>query len=376
MDAFVKPIEVTAELRGSHLEGRHPAQDHRQVRGRLQRHQGRTSTSASTRSTRSSPTPACSRKAAVEGKLATRADASKHQGDFRKTIEGVNHTLDAVIGPLNVAAKYVDLISKGQIPPRITDSYNGDFNTLKDNLNTCIEAVNALIADTGALATAAVEGKLAARADASKHQGDYRKVIQGVNDAIDAIVVPFRVVAEYCERISHGRHAAPPDQRREWRHRGHAGEPQPVHRRRQRARRRRRSRCRRRPWRGSSPCAPTRRSTRATSASALEGVNATLDAVMGPINEAAQVLEKLAQRDLTARVKGSYQGDHAKIKDALNATAEALHEAMAQVAEAVDAGVVGGRADRLVERGGGRRRLGAGELAGGDELVAASRWRA
>ena len=42
--------------------------------------------------------------AAIEGRLATRADASRHQGDFRKIVEGVNQTLDAVIGPLNVAA--------------------------------------------------------------------------------------------------------------------------------------------------------------------------------------------------------------------------------------------------------------------------------
>ncbi|MDD2712410.1 MAG: MCP four helix bundle domain-containing protein, partial [Simplicispira sp.] len=55
-------------------------------------------------------------KAGVEGKLATRADASKHQGDFRKIVQGVNDTLDAVIGPLNVAAKYVELIAIGDIP--------------------------------------------------------------------------------------------------------------------------------------------------------------------------------------------------------------------------------------------------------------------
>ncbi|WP_281185172.1 MCP four helix bundle domain-containing protein, partial [Trichlorobacter lovleyi] len=80
--------------------------------------------------------------AAIAGKLATRADASKHQGDFQKIVVGVNETLDAVIGPLNVAAEYVDRISKGDIPPRITDSYNGDFNEIKNNLNTCIDAVN------------------------------------------------------------------------------------------------------------------------------------------------------------------------------------------------------------------------------------------
>jgi methyl-accepting chemotaxis protein len=48
---------------------------------------------------------------------------------------GVNSTLDAVIGPLNVAAEYVDRISKGDMPKMITDNYNGDFNDIKNNLN-------------------------------------------------------------------------------------------------------------------------------------------------------------------------------------------------------------------------------------------------
>ena len=86
-------------------------------------------------------------RAAVEGKLATRADASKHRGDFRKIVQGVNDTLDAVIGPLNVAAEYVDRISKGDIPSKITDSYNGDFNVIKNNINTLIERLSDVVAN-------------------------------------------------------------------------------------------------------------------------------------------------------------------------------------------------------------------------------------
>jgi len=142
--------------------------------------------------------------AAVEGKLATRADASRHQGDFRKIVSGVNETLDAVIGPLNVAAEYVDKISKGDIPPKITDNYNGDFNTIKNNLNTCINAVNALVADANMLSNAAVEGKLATRADAGKHQGDFRKIVSGVNETLDAVIGPLNVAAEYVDKISKG----------------------------------------------------------------------------------------------------------------------------------------------------------------------------
>jgi methyl-accepting chemotaxis protein len=84
--------------------------------------------------------------AAVAGKLATRADASTHQGDFRTIIVGVNDTLDAVIGPLNMAAEYVDRISKGNMPPLISDNYNGDFNAIKHNLNILIDATNKITA--------------------------------------------------------------------------------------------------------------------------------------------------------------------------------------------------------------------------------------
>lgn len=143
-------------------------------------------------------------KAAVEGKLATRADATRHQGDFRKIVQGVDDTLDAVIGPLNVAAEYVDRIAKGDIPAKITDSYNGDFNEIKNNLNQAIDAVNALVADANLLSKAAVEGKLATRADAGKHNGDFRKIVQGVNDTLDAVIGPLNVAARYVDDISKG----------------------------------------------------------------------------------------------------------------------------------------------------------------------------
>ncbi len=140
--------------------------------------------------------------AAVAGQLSTRADASHHQGDFRKIVEGVNATLDSVIGPLNVAAQYVDNISKGNIPNKITESYNGDFNNLKDNLNTCVDAINKLVADAGMLSDAAREGRISVRADASQHQGDFRQIVEGVNNTLDLIVEPIATVKEAIESIT------------------------------------------------------------------------------------------------------------------------------------------------------------------------------
>ncbi len=177
------------------------------------------------------------------GQLSVRGDVAAVPPEFAGVIEGFNATLEAYARPLEMTSSSVARIAKGDIPDRITAQFEGDFGEIAANLNTCIDAVEALVTDADALVKGALAGQLQARADASRHQGDFRKII--------------------------------------------------------------------------------------------EGVNATLDAVIKPIDEAAQVLERLAERDLRARVKGSYVGDHARIKDALNATAEALHESLAQVAQAV-----------------------------------------
>jgi methyl-accepting chemotaxis protein len=142
--------------------------------------------------------------AALQGKLSTRADASKHSGDYRKIVEGVNQTLDAVIGPLKVAAEYVDKISKGAIPPKITDAYNGDFNHIKNNLNNCIDNINALVADSNVLVEAAAQGRLSTRADATKHNGDYRKIVEGVNHTLDAVIGPLNDFAHVLDALASG----------------------------------------------------------------------------------------------------------------------------------------------------------------------------
>ena len=64
----------------------------------------------------------------------------------------------------------------------------------------------------------------------------------------------------------------------------------------------------------------------------VKGFNNTLDAIMGPVNEASEVLEKIAGKDMTVRMKGEYKGDHAKIKELLNMFVENIDKALQQVA--------------------------------------------
>ena len=262
--------------------------------------------------------------AAVEGKLATRADASKHQGDFRKIVAGVNETLDAVIGPLNVAAEYVDRISKGDIPPKITDNYNGDFNEIKLNLNNAIDNINALVDDANMLVEAAVEGKLATRADASRHQGDFRKIVAGVNETLDAVIGPLNVAAEYVDRISKG--DMPPKITDNYNGdfneiklnlnnaidniNALVGDANML----------------------VKAAVEGKLATRADASrhqgdfrKIVAGVNETLDAVIGPLTVAAEYVDRISKGDIPPKINDNYNGDFNEIKNNLNILIEAMN---------------------------------------------------
>jgi methyl-accepting chemotaxis protein len=68
----------------------------------------------------------------------------------------------------------------------------------------------------------------------------------------------------------------------------------------------------------------------------VAGMNKTLDAVVQPIQEATMALERIAAKDMTARVISDYTGDHAKIKEAVNLAAETLDQSLQQVAVGAD----------------------------------------
>jgi methyl-accepting chemotaxis protein len=182
--------------------------------------------------------------AATMGTLSARANVGSFYGEWREIMEGLNQMLEAVVGPLQAAAHAVEQIGRGEIPERISTSWEGDFGTLRDNLNRCIDAVNALARDTSGLAEAAVAGDLSRRGDVRNHQGEFARI--------------------------------------------------------------------------------------------LEGVNRTLDTLMEPFSEAARVLENLAQRELAARMRGEYQGDHVRLKQSVNSMADALQQSLTQVASAVE----------------------------------------
>ncbi len=364
------------------------------------------------------------RKAAVEGKLATRGQADKFKGGYKDIVQGVNDCLDAVIGPLNVAAEYVDRISKGDIPAKITDSYNGDFNEIKNNLNRCIESLDGLIVQMKHMSDQHNLGDIDVIMPVEKFEGAYKIMAQGLNDMVNGhiavkkkamaciaefgkgnfdatlevfpgkkvfinntieklrsnlkefiaqmkhmseqhdlgdidVVIPaekfegsYKVMGEGVNKMVNGHIAVKKKAMACIAEMGKGNFDAPLEK-----------------FPGKKVfinntiealrdnlknvsteigglIEASKNGSLSTRGKAemyqgdwqkiVKGINEMLDAILMPINEAAVVLEKVAARDMTVRVQGDYKGDHAKIKVSLNSAVDNLDKALSQVSEATE----------------------------------------
>ena len=90
--------------------------------------------------------------------------------------------------PLNVLVKAADSISEGNLDVKLDINTKDEVGLLAASFGKMIEALDRLVNDSNMLSQAAIEGKFETRADVSKHQGDYRRVVEGVNKTLDTVV--------------------------------------------------------------------------------------------------------------------------------------------------------------------------------------------
>jgi methyl-accepting chemotaxis protein len=121
------------------------------------------------------------------GKLTERGHHEQFSGAYSDIVRGVNAILDAVITPLNVSAKYVDLISKGDIPPQITDTYYGDFNLIKNNLNTLVTAMNEITAAADEIANGNLTVEIRERSAQDKLMQALGSMVSGLTQTVSDI---------------------------------------------------------------------------------------------------------------------------------------------------------------------------------------------
>jgi methyl-accepting chemotaxis protein len=125
------------------------------------------------------------------GQLTERGKHDQFRGAYAEIVRGVNSILDAVITPLKFTAGYIDRISKGDIPSQITDTYHGDFNLIKDNLNTLIVAMN----DITSAAEEIANGNLTVNIRERSPQDKLMQALSAMVSGITRVVSDIRGIA-------------------------------------------------------------------------------------------------------------------------------------------------------------------------------------
>jgi len=264
--------------------------------------------------------------AAIGGQLDVRADTSEYSGAWINLVDGINATLDGMIGPMILAAEYIERISRGEIPEKITDEYRGDFNEIKNNLNLCIDGLGGLIDANRVLQ------RLKNNDFTEKTEGSYEGIFMEICNALNHLVDHNIYVQDTVLMIANGNLERLPDYKAIGR-RCENDNLLPayismmsniqllVDDSRELA----------------TAAVEGRLDVRADASqlsgeykNLIEGINATLDAVVGPVNEAMRVSDELAKGNFTVRVdeRLNVLGDFFTFKNALNNIGISVSEAV------------------------------------------------
>jgi len=118
--------------------------------------------------------------AAVAGRLSERADETKHQGKYRKIIEGFNKTLDAIIAPIEEASKVLAEVSEGNLDCIVTGEFNGDHAKMKSSINETIHALKGYIGEIATVLGKMASGDFTLELN-SDFKGDFAELKESVN---------------------------------------------------------------------------------------------------------------------------------------------------------------------------------------------------
>ena len=322
----------------------------------------------------------------LNGNLSARGNSSDMDVEFKNVMDDFNKVVDAFVQPLNLSGQYIAQIAAGNIPEKITEDYNGDFNNIKNNINLCIEnlaivkneikltgfkqtggniearcetgkangfykeilneinktlqalynPLENLIADINMITKEVINGNLNIRADISSHKGEFQKAIQGVNHTLDAVINPLNVAAEYIDKIAHGQ---TPDKITE----EYKGDFNNI--------KNNLNRCidsisilvdeigvaihAAKDGQLSLRTNPDR--TQGVYRKILRGINDTLDAVINPLNVAAEYIDKIAHGQTPDKITEEYNGDFNNIKNNLNRCIDSISILVDEIGVAIHA---------------------------------------
>jgi len=84
-------------------------------------------------------------KSAFDGKLDVRGNEEAFKGAYKDIVQGLNHMIDAITGPVNEATKVFIKIAHKDMTARMTGEYKGEHDKVKESLNMFVESMDKVL---------------------------------------------------------------------------------------------------------------------------------------------------------------------------------------------------------------------------------------
>jgi methyl-accepting chemotaxis protein len=122
------------------------------------------------------------------------------KGDFSTLAKCVNKMMAGLLDMNQKSMTVVKEFGEGNFDAPL-EQFPGKKAFINETIEQVRSNLKALNEDAQLLADAARDGRVSVRADASRHLGDYRKIVDGMNETLDMIVEPITAVKEAVDTI-------------------------------------------------------------------------------------------------------------------------------------------------------------------------------
>jgi len=283
--------------------------------------------------------------ASREGRLSERGRVDQFDGIHREMVQGVNEMLDAILLPIGEGNRILAQISTGKIDELISQTYKGDHEKMKQAVNNVAMVVQNLQKEMARLTDASKDGQLSDRGKPEQFQGAYAEIVRGVNQMLDAILLPIGEGNRILGQISTGKIDELISQTYKGDHEkmkkavnNIAGVVQSLQK--EMARLTDASKEGQLSDRGKPE------QFQGAYAEIVRGVNIMLDAILLPIGEGNRILTQVSTGKIDELISQTYKGDHEKMKQAINNIAIVLQGLQKEMARLTDASKEGQLSDR------------------------------
>ena len=141
--------------------------------------------------------------AATEGKLDTRADASKFQGEWKHLVGGINNILEEMTKPLRDVTEVMNQMSLGNLHVSVSGSYKGDFDVMAQAANTIAARLGVVVGEITKTISEIADGNLALE-HVRDFIGDFKAISDSLNVIVDSLNAVMGDINESAGQVTEG----------------------------------------------------------------------------------------------------------------------------------------------------------------------------